>query len=184
MHAFVAQQKPKFDDAVTYFKNDIGGLRTGRASAVLVEDVKVPAYGSMIEVRGLGNISVPDAKTIVIDPWDKSLLQEVAKALTEARVGANPVVDGTIIRLTFPPMTEDSRKQVVKILKEKLEEARISARKVRETIREEIIAKEKAGTIGEDERFRMQDDLENLTKETVARIESLAAEKEKEVMTI
>ena len=184
MTPFVAEQKPTFEESLKDFKNDLHTLRTGRATTALVENILVDAYGSKMEIKALGNMTLTDARSIVIDPWDKSLMKEVEKALTEARLGTNPTVDGAVIRLSFPAPTEESRKQVVKMLKEKLQEAKIALRKVRETIRETVMANEKSGKFSEDERFRMQTELDEMTKEFTARLETMAVEKEKEIMTI
>lgn len=184
MNPFISEQKPQYDEAVAHFKNEMKGLRTGRANPAVVENISVLAYGAPMEIKSLASISVPDAKTIVVDPWDKSLMKDVEKAITDARIGVNPVIDGTIIRLSFPAMTEETRKQVVKLLKEKLEESRVTVRKIRETIREAIMKNEKEGKIGEDERFRMTTELDELTKEFTAKLETMATEKEKEIMTI
>lgn len=184
MASQIVEAKQAFEKVVAHFKEDIGGLRTGRATAAIVEGVLVEAYGSMMEIRALGTIGCPDARTIVVDPWDKSLMKNIEKAISDARVGTNPIVDGQIIRLSFPPMTEDSRKQVVKSLKQKLEEARIALRQTREDLKEGILAREKAGGIGEDERFRQTAELDELTKEYNGKLEEMAEHKEEEIMTI
>lgn len=184
MSLLESEHRGQFEKIFTHYKEELGQLRTGRASGALVENIPVQAYGSTMPIKALGNINVPDAKTVVIDPWDKSLLKDVEKAITDARIGVNPVIDGAIIRLSFPPMTEESRKQVVKILKQKSEETRIAIRQVREAIKEEIAKKEQANEIAEDQRFKMQDELDKMVKEFNERIEEMMQEKEKEIMTV
>jgi ribosome recycling factor len=184
MNPFIAEQKPQYDEAILHFKTELKGLRTGRANPASVENIGVLAYGQTMEVKSLASISVPDAKTIVIDPWDKSVMKDIEKAITDARIGTNPIIDGTIIRLSFPSMTEETRKAVVKQLKEKLEESRVAIRKIRESIREAILKNEKEKSIGEDERFRMVTELEDMTKEFSLKLESMANDKEVEIMTL
>ncbi|MFH0928458.1 MAG: ribosome recycling factor [bacterium] len=176
--------KAKFEAAFNHYKQELMGLRTGRASAALVENISVQAYGGAMPIKSLGSISVPDARTVVVDPWDKSLIKEIEKAITDARIGTNPVVDGAIIRLSFPQMTEEARKQVVKILGQKQEEAKIEIRQIREALREALAKKEQDHLIGEDERFRSGDELDKFTKEQTERLEKLTQEKEQEIMTI
>ncbi|MEI7741866.1 MAG: ribosome recycling factor [bacterium] len=184
MSPFIAEQKPHYEDAIKHFKTELAGLRTGRANPSVVENIPVQAYGGIMEIKALASINVPDAKTIVIDPWDKSVMKDIEKAITDARIGTNPIIDGTIIRLSFPSMTEETRRSVVKMMKEKLEEARVAIRKIREMLREEVLANEKSGKIGEDERFRMTTELDDMTKEFTAKLDVMTAEKEKEIMTI
>jgi len=184
MANIINEHQEDFDKAIEHFKSEISSLRTGRATPALVEDIPVEAYDSKMDVKGIASINVPDPKTIIIEPWDKSLLKNLEKAINEADVGISPVVDGTIIRLNMPPMTEENRKEMVKILKQKAEQARVSIRGIREKIRDKIIKAEEAKEISEDERFRLQEDLDKKVNEVNKEIEKIAEEKEKEIMTI
>lgn len=184
MPTIIDQRASAFVQAMTHFENELLGLRTGRAHAGLVEDVKVEAYGSMMDLKGVASISVPDAKTIQIEPWDKGLVGTVEKALIIADLGLQPVTAGSTIRLILPPMTEENRKQIAKQVHEKAEEARIAIRTVREEIRDEILKMEKDKQIGEDEKFRLQEQLEKMVKEWNEKIEQTADKKEQEIMTI
>jgi ribosome recycling factor len=180
----VADHAADFTAAVAHFEQELKGLRSGRASAAVVETVPVEAYGSMMEMKGVASISVPDAKTIQIEPWDKGLVKDIEKALVMAELGMQPSVAGSTIRLTMPPMTEENRKRLVKQAMEMAEQARIAVRAVRENAREAIQKLEKDKAIGEDEKFRLQEDLEKVVKEWNNKIEEIVKKKEEEVMTI
>jgi ribosome recycling factor len=159
-------------------------MRTGRATPALVEGLQVEAYGSIMEMKAVGSISVLDAKTLVIEPWDKNLLKAIEKAVRESPIGINPVVDSKVVRLSLPPMTEENRKALVKAMKEQIEEAKVAARGGREKVRGEIMAAEKSGELSEDEKFRLLEELDKFTKEYTDKIEGLGKQKEEEIMTV
>lgn len=184
MPTIIDQHASAFEHALIHFENELLGLRTGRAHSGLVEDVKVEAYGSQMDLKGVASISVPDAKTIQIEPWDKGLVSVVEKALIIANLGIQPVTSGATIRLILPPMTEENRKNIVKQVHEKAEEAHVVIRSIREEIRDEIQQAEKDKKMGEDEKFRLQEQLEKIVKDWNDKIEQLADKKEKEIMTI
>ena len=180
----IEQHQPDLISAVEHFEQDLKGLRTGRANAGMVELVPVEAYGSMMELKGVASISIPDAKTIQIEPWDKGLVKDIEKALVIADLGMQPSVAGSTIRLSMPPMTEENRKRLVKQANEMAEQARISVRNIREKIRDAIQQQEKDKAIGEDEKFRLQEELDKQVKEWNIKIEDITKKKEEEVMTI
>ena len=184
MHPIIEEHRSGFEQALEFLKSELNGLRTGRANSALVEDIPVEAYGSTMPVKGVGNVLVPDSKTIMIEPWDKTLLKEIEKAVRAAPIGVSPVVDGSRVRITLPPLTEEGRKELVKIVNRKSEEARIGVRNVREEVKEAIVKLEKDKEISEDERFRLQEALETQVKSWNEKIAKLAEEKEKEIMTI
>lgn len=184
MHTILAQKKPDFEAAIEHLQKELGSLRTGRATPALVEDIPVSAYDATMEVRGLASIQTQDAKTLVIDPWDKGLIKNIEKGIREAGVGLSPVVDGTIIRIVMPPMTEDNRKAMVKKMKEFLEDARIRVRQVREDAREQANRMEKDKEISEDEKFKLLDEIDKMTKEFSAHIDEIGTNKEEEIMTV
>jgi len=159
-------------------------LRTGRATPALVEDIPVSAYDAVMEIKGLASISVPDAKTLIIDPWDKALTQNIEKGIRNAGIGLSPVVDGTVIRIMMPPMTEDNRKQMVKRMKEMLEDAKVRIRSVREDVRGDVIAQEKAKDISEDEKFKLIDSIDEMTSSFTENVVSIGQSKEQEIMTV
>lgn len=183
MHPFVSSKQAAFQSVIDHLQEELASLRTGRASPALVENIMVDAYGSPMQMKGVASMTVPDAKTLVIQPWDKSLLQAVEKAIRDADLGVSPAVDGAIVRINFPSMTEESRKKLVKIMKEKGEEARVALRKVREEAREEIAKQEKEG-LAEDEKFKMLDEIDKMTKDFTAHVEEITDAKENEIMTV
>jgi len=184
MHPKLLSYKPAFEGTVEHLRAELNQMRTGRATPSLVEGLLVEAYGSTMDIKGVGSISVIDAKTLVIEPWDKNLLKAIEKAIQASSIDINPMVDSNVVRLSMPLMTEESRKALVKVMKEKLEEARVAARGVREKARNEIMEMEKNGDFSEDEKFKMLEELDKLTKEYVDRVEDLGKQKEEEVMTV
>ncbi|HWQ99429.1 MAG TPA: ribosome recycling factor [Candidatus Methylomirabilis sp.] len=176
--------KAEFAAVMEFLDQELKNLRSGRASASMVESVQVEAYGSMMELKGVASISIPDSKTIQIEPWDKGLTKDIEKALIAADLGMQPNTAGTVIRLVIPAMTEENRKRLVKQVHEHAEQTRISLRNVREKIREEVQRQEKDKEIGEDEKFRLQEQLDKLVSEWNAKVETTAKKKEEEIMTI
>src|SRR3989344_7275388 len=123
-----------FEQILNFYKNDIASVRTGRATPALVEDVQVEAYGQKMTIKELASINIPEPRTIVIQPWDKTVLEAISTAIQKSSVGLAPIADGDLIRLNIPSLTEERRKEFIKILKHKTEDARIKIRKVREDI--------------------------------------------------
>ncbi len=184
MHPILSQKRPDYQAAIDHLYKEFGSLRTGRATPALVEDIPVSAYDSMMEIKGLASIQSQDSKTLVIDPWDKALIRNIEKGIRDAGIGLSPVVDGTLIRIVMPPMTEENRMKMVKIMKEYVEEAKIRVRGVREDSRDMIIKMEKEKELGEDEKFKLLDEIDKLTKEFTGEIEDIAERKEEEIMTV
>lgn len=173
-----------FDQAIEHLAKELKNLRTNRASAGLVEDIRLQAYGSSMDMKSVASITTPDARTIQIEPWDKSLVKEIEKAIISSGLGINPKIAGTVIHLNLPPMTEENRKELVKVIGQKAETARISVRNVREDTRSKIMQDEKAKVISEDERFSLLEQLDKEVAKTNEKIQALADEKEKDVMEI
>lgn len=173
-----------FKKILNFLKEELAGLRTGRANAAMVEGIMVDAYGTKMALKGVASINIPDARTIVVDPWDKSLVKEVEKAIRDSGKGLNPVNEGNFLRVSIPSLTEESRKQLAKVVGEKSEEARIKVRHLREAIKDEILEAEKNKEIAEDERFKLQEDLDRKVADINAQAKEIAAEKEKEIMTV
>lgn len=176
--------RPQFTKILDHLKNELGSLRTGRANAAILDSVQVLVYGQSMPLKGIASISVPDARTIAVEPWDKSILKDVEKAIVEARLGVNPVNEGQLIRLPMPSLTEESRKDLIKVLNQKLEQSRITTRQQRDAVREKIVQEEKEKLIGEDQRFRLQQKLDEMVKEVNDKIKAMGEEKEKEIMTV
>jgi ribosome recycling factor len=184
MNNFLESRKEDFTKSVEHLKGELSALRTGRANPSLVENITVDAYGVKTPIRGLANITIPDPKTLLIEPWDKSVIKDMEKAIQMANIGINPVNEGTKIRLSMPQMTEENRKEMIKIMGQKLELARISLRNVRESVKDEIAKAEKDKKISEDEKFRFQAELEEFVKKQNDEVKAIGEKKEHELMTI
>jgi len=180
----ITNYKEDLEKIVTHVKLELGSLRTGRATSALVENITVEVYGARQSIKAVGSIMIADAKTIWIDVWDKNLLKDVERAITQANVGLQPVVDSNRIRLSLPQMTEDNRKDLVKVLGAKIEESRISMRGVREKVKSSIVDAERANEITEDDKYVEMNALEAVIKEYIATIDELGKAKEVEIMTI
>ncbi len=176
--------KASFEGTISRLRDELSSLRTGRANPQLVENIQVEAYDSRQALVGLASITTPDSQTIQIEPWDKTIVKNVEKAIIEADLGFNPVAAGTVVRVPLPPLTEEGRHKLVKVLKEKLEEARIGIRKVRDEARTKITSAEKSGEISEDDKYRQHEELDKLAASYNERIKAIGEEKEKDVMTL
>ncbi|MBU0531600.1 MAG: ribosome recycling factor [Candidatus Uhrbacteria bacterium] len=184
MQEVLIEAKPKFAKAIDFLQGELASIRTGRANPALVEDIQVEAYGSMQPVKALGSINVPDSKSLVIEPWDKGVLKAIEKAIRDSDIGISPVVDSNVVRLNMPEMTEENRKDMVKRMKEKLEDTKVKMRGVREDTRGQILQLEKDKEIAEDEKYKLQEDLDKLTKEYTEKVDALGKAKEQEIMTV
>jgi len=182
--SIVEEHKENFNKAIDHLKHEITGLRTGRATPAIVEDVSVEAYGTRQPMKAVASITVQDAKTIAIEPWDKGLVQAIETAIRSSDLGMNPINDGRLVRINLPELTQERRQELIKVLHKKLEEARVSVRKIREEVRENVQAMEKNKEISEDEKFKLQDSLEEVVKEYNDKIRMIGEEKETEVNTI
>jgi ribosome recycling factor len=180
----VNQHEPEFAKAVEHLKNELATLRTGRASASLVENLMVEAYGAMSPLLTMAQITVPEPRLITIQPYDKSLLKEIEKAIHASSLGINPVNDGNLIRLAIPAMTEERRKELAKVVSQMSEKTRVAIRNVREEIVKELQKLEKDSKISEDEKISAKDDLQKLVDKYNEEVKKLVETKEKEVMTI
>lgn len=180
----IEQHKELFQKAIEHLRHDISTLRTGRATPALVEDVLVTAYGTKQPLKSVASISVLDAKTIAIEPWDKSVVKDIESAINNSQLGINPVNDGKVIRLPLPELTSERRQELIKVLHQKLEGARIAIRKIREDVRKALDKAEDDGGITEDEKFKLQDGLEEMVKEYNEQIKALGAEKETDIQKV
>ena len=176
--------KEEFDKVIEFLKKDIVGLRTGRANVAMVEDISIEAYGTYQALKALASITVADAKTLNIEPWDKSVLGHIEKGIRDSGIGVSPVNDGKLIRVILPDLTTDRRRELTKVLHEKLENARVSLRKVRQEVREMVEMEEENKSISEDEKFKMHEDLEKTVKEFNDQIKEVGDKKETEINTI
>lgn len=179
MHLLLTEFQHGVKKTLDHLHLEFSKLQTGRANASLVEHIGVDAYGQRMEMKAVASISVQDARSIVLQPWDKSVLGAVEKAIQLANIGVNPVNDGIVIRLNFPPMTEERRSQITKIVHQLAEAAKISVRQERQKIND--ATKEIAD---EDEKERVQKDLQKMVDDANKAIEDIAKKKEQDVMTV
>lgn len=173
--------KPELDKVVNFFEGEMAKIRTGRATPSLVEDVIADIFGQKMPLKQLGAISVPEPRQLIIQPWDKSYVEPIERALLQSNIGSSPVVDRDIIRINLPQITEEYRKNLAKILSEKEEEARKTIRKWREQAWGEIQEKTREGKIREDDKFKAKDELQKLVDEYVGKIENMGEKKRKEL---
>ena len=184
MNQFIDNQSADFQKAIDYFVKDIASLRTGRAHIGLLDNVSVEVYGSFSPINALANISVQDARCLVVTPWDRSILKDIEKSLIAADLGVGIVNEGDKIRLTIPALTEENRRELVKRLNEKLEEARIVLRQIREDIKNKIETAFNDKEISEDDKFRFIKDLDEFLVKKNDELKTLRDDKEVEIMTI
>ena len=176
--------KRRMEGAVSNLSSEFSGLRAGRASVAMLDPVSVDAYGSKMPLNQLSNISVPEARLLSVSVWDASVVGAVEKAIRESDLGLNPQVEGTVIRVPVPELSEDRRKDMVKVAGKYAEGARICVRNVRRDAIETIRKDEKAGLISEDERHTYEADIQKVTDEFVANIDTMLAKKEIDITNI
>jgi ribosome recycling factor len=165
-----------------YLGKEYTQLNIGRASPMVLDGVSVESYGSFVPLKNVASVSIEDPKTLRIAPWDKSQVKNIEKAIIGSNLGLSVATDDMGIRVIFPQLTTETRQTLVKVLKEKLEESRITVRKERESVMSDIEEKEKEGKITEDERFRAKEELQKIINETNGNLEAIFEKKEKEVM--
>jgi ribosome recycling factor len=182
--SLIDDNREEFSKAIEFLKHDISSLRTGRATPVLVEDLPIEAYGMKQPLKALATITVQDAKTIAVDPWDKSVMQAVESGIRASQLGINPVNNGKLILLPLPELTQERRQDLIKVLHQKLENAKIAVRKIREEVKGLVEMMEKDKEISEDEKFKSLDDLEKMVKEYNEKIKEVGEEKETEINTV
>ncbi len=177
------QFKVDISKCVDHVREDLSQIRTGRATPELVEEVLVNAYESQSPIKNLATISVVDAKTINIQPWDKTILDNISKGISSANLGFSPILEGDRVLVKIPDLTEERRQEYVKIMKERIEDGRVAVRQVRQKQMKDIDESQKGG-LSEDEADRLRDEAEKVVKDANSQIESIREEKEKELLTI
>ncbi len=178
------QTKEKMEKAVSALSRELASVRAGRASANLLDKISVDYYGALTPVNQLASISVPEARMLVIQPYDKTVLGEIEKAILKSDLGLTPANDGSIIRLSIPALTEERRKDLVKLVKKYAEEAKVAIRNIRRDGNDELKKLEKNGEITEDELRSNTDNVQKLTDEFIVKIDNVAKDKEKEIMEV
>jgi ribosome recycling factor len=180
----LASTERKMARAVEVMERDFQGIRTGRASTSLVERIHVDYYGTQTPLNQLAGISVPEAHQIVIQPWDRAVLGAIEKAIQKSDIGLVPNVDGTVVRLNIPPLTEERRRDIVRLVHKRMEEARVEVRNLRREGADHLKREERDGAIGTDESHRELEALQRLTDRFTTEIDRLGTHKEQEVMEV
>jgi len=170
--------------AIEALKRELATVRTGRASPALVENMLVDYYGTPTHLNQLANISIPEARLILIQPWDKTALSGIEKALLSSDLGLNPANDGNVIRLPIPPLSEERRRELVRSLGRRIENGKVAVRNVRRSALEQLRNMEKAKEISQDENSRAQNDLQQITDARIEEIDQIAEAKEAEIMQV
>lgn len=184
MSQYLDSHKIKFQQAIEFFEREAANLRTGRAHPSMLDGLHVEAYGSTMPLNGVGNISVSDGRSLVITPWDKTVLKEIEKTIVAADLGVGVVNEGDKIRLTVPMLTEENRKELVKKLNSKMEDGRIAMRQIRDEIKQEIEKAFADKEIAEDDKFRFVKELDEAVTAYNEELKNSRDHKEKEIMTV
>lgn len=178
------ETKDKMDKAIDVFHRELARLRTGRASLSMLEDVRVDYYGTPTPINQLATMSIPESRLITIQPWDVSVLSSIEKAIMTSELGLNPTNDGKLIRVAIPPLTEERRKEIVKMAKKISEDCKIAIRNMRRDANEEIKKLEKDKTISQDDLKKAQTRIQEMTDKSIAKIDDILKHKEKEIMEV
>ncbi|MBN2511195.1 MAG: ribosome recycling factor [Spirochaetales bacterium] len=184
MDELLLTTEERMGKSLSSLKDDFNGVRTGRASTSLFDKIRVDYYGSPTPLNQVATVSTPEARLIVIQPWDKGVLPEIEKALLKSELSVNPNNDGKVIRINIPPLTEDRRKELVKHVKNIAEQSRVSIRNIRRDANDELKKMQKNGDITEDDEKRGADEIQKLTDKYVKDINTLLEDKEKEILEI
>ena len=170
--------------SIEHLSRELTGIRTGKANAALLDVVKVDYYGQSVPISQVASIAVPEPRLITVQPWEKTLVPEVEKAIMASELGLNPQSDGTLIRLPIPPLTEERRKELAKLAKKYAEETRVAVRNIRRDANEKFKKSEKSHDISEDQMHTKQDDVQKMTDQFIKEIDGIVTTKEKEIMEI
>jgi ribosome recycling factor len=180
----IKECEAKMKKGISALQKELGKVRTGRASLTLVDDIRVDYYGTPTPLNQAASLSIPESRLIVIQPWDNSLIGEIEKAILKSELGMTPANDGKVIRITIPRLTEERRKELVKLVKKMGENSKISIRNMRRETIEELRTKEKGKEISEDEMHQWQNQVQKVTDQFVEEVDKVIAAKEKEIMEI
>ena len=184
MEPKVAECKERMHKAVLHLQEEFAAVRTGRATPALVDKLKVDYYGTEVPLQQIAGFSVPEARVLVISPYDKGAIKGIEKAIQGSDLGVNPSNDGTVIRLTFPELPQDRRKDLVKVVKQRAEDSKVAIRNVRRDTRKELETQERDGELSRDALDRIEKDLEKVTHDAIAEIDSMLVHKEHELLEV
>jgi ribosome recycling factor len=180
----LAELKRRMDSALGVLKHELGGLRTGRASASLLEPIQVDAYGTHMPIVQVATVSVPEPRLLSVQVWDRGMVGAVEKAIRESNLGLNPQTEGQVIRLRIPEMTQDRRKELVKVAHKYAEASKVAVRHVRRDGLDLLKKVEKEGGVGQDEEKRLAEQVQKVTDEAIAEVDRILAAKEKEILQV
>ncbi len=181
---FLSELKSKSEKSLEALRKEMGRVRTGRASLAILDGVRVNYYGAPTPLAQVASLSVPDARTILIQPWDSKVLGEIEKAIQKSDLGLTPLNDGKVVRINIPPLTEERRKELVKVIKRMEEECKVALRNLRREANEQLKTAKKDKQISEDDQFKSQDEVQKMTDKLIQKAEELVKAKEKEVLEI
>lgn len=184
MHTAIKNSEDRMKKTIASLKEDLASIRTGRASAALFDKIRVDYYGEKSPLNQVANISIPEARLIVIQPWDRAMIGEIEKAIRTSELSLNPSNDGKIIRISIPPLTEERRKDLAKQAKNLAEQSRVAIRNIRRDGNEELKKAQKNGELTEDDESKAETELQNLTDKYIKEINHILEEKEKEIMEV
>ena len=180
----LTQAEEKMNKSISAFSRELASIRAGRASASLLDRISVDYYGAPTPINQMAGISVPEARLLVIQPYDKTILGDIEKAIMKSDIGITPTNDGNVIRLAIPALTEDRRKELVKVVKKEAEEAKVAIRNVRRDANDDLKKLEKNGEITEDDLRGYSDDIQKITDEYIVKVDEVAKDKEKEILSV
>ena len=184
MHQLIKDAKGRMDKTIEALRSELAKIRTGKATTVLLDSIKVDYYGNMVPLNQVGNVSVLDAHTLAITPWEKQMVQIIDKAILEANLGLNPISDGTNLKIPIPPLNEERRKELVKLVRKFGEESRVAIRNVRRDANEHLKKEQKDKKITEDQLRDAEIETQKLTDEHIKLIDDTLKHKEKEIMEV
>lgn len=180
----IAKSEETMNKSITFLKEELATIRAGKANPKLVDKIQVSYYGTMTPINQVANISVPDPRTIIIQPWDGSLIKDIEKAILISELGINPSNDGKIIRLSIPPLTEERRKDLLKIVKKETENTKIAVRNIRRDANEEFKKLEKSGELTKDDLKKSEEESQKITDKYIKLVDDIYKEKEKEILEV
>jgi len=180
--AVIKETRSKMDRAIEVFERDLSKVRTGRATPALLDGIRVDYYGTLMPLNQLASVSAPESRLITVQPWDTNAIGHIEKAILKSELGLTPSIDGKIVRISIPPLTEARRKDLVKLVKKMGEECKVSVRNIRRDTIERLKGEKKDKGLSEDELFKLQDDVQKLTDGHVKKVEEILAVKEKEIL--
>ncbi len=182
LNSIYQETRERMDKSITALKNELKRVRTGRASLSLLDGIRVDYYGVQTPLNQMASLSVPESRLITIQPWDTSVINSIEKAILKSDLGLTPASDGKIIRISIPPLTEDRRKDLVKLVNKTCEEYKVAVRNIRRDSNDMVKELKKEGEVSEDEAFKAQDEIQKITDQHIEKIDQIYQEKEKEIL--